>query len=315
MRRCVIFSNGIGDGVMALPALRRLGQAAYDILLLTDQEFIDRWRLELKHIRCVPLKFTRSDGRRYFDVPRALEAAQGRPYLISLSTWTSTSMASLATHFEHSVGHFPEFETYIPYNSEIHAIDNAFRLAGGDPRDLFDYSRPLRVHPAQARFSHNFWKCTHQNSCRILVHVETAPGKQPNPKWLARYLDCIAEQVYNHCFVVISAFEDTKAPPCIRCDLLCVSGMLFDQAVALIRDCDFFIGVDSCFLHVADFFRKPGAALFVSTSPLEYGWRFSSSGICISANYHDMSEASTPDVAANCTVRVLENTVNVRRKT
>jgi ADP-heptose:LPS heptosyltransferase len=42
----------------------------------------------------------------------------------------------------------------------------------------------------------------------------------------------------------------------------------------LVAECDLFIGVDSCFLHVADLFGVPGVGLFGPTSPQCWGFRF-----------------------------------------
>lgn len=45
-------------------------------------------------------------------------------------------------------------------------------------------------------------------------------------------------------------------------------------STALLRECDAFVGVDSYFLHAADFARVPSVGLFVSTNPAQWGLRF-----------------------------------------
>jgi ADP-heptose:LPS heptosyltransferase len=45
-------------------------------------------------------------------------------------------------------------------------------------------------------------------------------------------------------------------------------------ALALTQRGDFFIGVDSCYLHAADQCRVPRVGLFGPTSSFEFGFRF-----------------------------------------
>jgi ADP-heptose:LPS heptosyltransferase len=46
-------------------------------------------------------------------------------------------------------------------------------------------------------------------------------------------------------------------------------------ATQWVATCDAFVGIDSYFLHVADFARRPSVGIFVATSPAQWGFRFS----------------------------------------
>jgi ADP-heptose:LPS heptosyltransferase len=54
--------------------------------------------------------------------------------------------------------------------------------------------------------------------------------------------------------------------------VLLAYGNSLDASMALVAAADMFIGVDSCMLHVADFFRVPGVGLFGPTRASEFGF-------------------------------------------
>ena len=49
-------------------------------------------------------------------------------------------------------------------------------------------------------------------------------------------------------------------------------GNCLDVSMSLVSEADLFVGVDSCMLHVADFYRVPGVGLFGPTRASEFGF-------------------------------------------
>jgi hypothetical protein len=52
-------------------------------------------------------------------------------------------------------------------------------------------------------------------------------------------------------------------------------GLPIATSATLVGGSDLFVGIDSSMLHAADLFRVPGVGIFGSTSPHEWGFKFS----------------------------------------
>lgn len=291
LKICVIFSNGIGDGLMILPALRALcSDNKYQVLVLADGGFIDRVKLDIASAKFLELEFNREDQCRVFDVRKAAAAAASCDILISFATWTSKSMRELTLKLPNTIGHFDHFHSFIPYDSSIHACDNAFRFLSIDKGNIIDYAWGLKLPHMAVNFAKAFWSAFPKRLYRITVHIETLSNKQPDQDWLKIFMAVISREIPDHLFVFlgrrgiqgISLGKDAR--------FVEITDIPFLFSSAILRESDYFVGVDSCFLHLADLYRIPGCALFVSTMSWEYGWHFSQTGL----NFSTCSQGEEP---------------------
>jgi ADP-heptose:LPS heptosyltransferase len=285
--------NGIGDYVMSLPALRLLEQAApppLDIVCgecdaaMLYAEVRTRHRIQVTvrpglfaHEIALPQKIPAND----YDV------------FVSLATWQSEQIMTLAemTAAPIKLGFFSS-SNLRPEPQPRHDFDRLFSLAAPFRRGarLEQYAAPpqvLAAHPKSGK--------------RLVVHADTRREKM----WpIERYDSLLAQFAAMHPdveVVVLNVRDDDLQRTLRFANTRVVRTSLLD-AMALTASADFFVGVDSCMLHVADLCSIPGLALFGPTMPEQFGFRFSPGGRHIQANV---------DLASLTVDRVLESLVDV----
>ena len=174
-----------------------------------------------------------------------------------------------------SIGFFPEFQVALPLNYRKHTSDLAFDLpAYLDPSlRLEDFAAPPRF-PAEAGAIASRIRDLLSPSMRVLaVHPETAINKMWPPErfvadfdaFLAKHPEFVAMVISQGTQGLDGGRYGSRVIPC--------AGLPLAVAFHLVAQADLFLGVDSCMLHVADFFHVPGVALFGPTSSREFGFR------------------------------------------
>jgi hypothetical protein len=112
-----------------------------------------------------------------------------------------------------------------------------------------------------------------------IVHADTKAEKM----WCSgRFRDLIHGFVSAHreVFVLVVGSVDLALAygACAEHVASCVGLPLLDS-IALISQADFFVGVDSCLLHIADLFRIPSVGLFGSGDPRHWGFHMACGAI------------------------------------
>ncbi len=107
----------------------------------------------------------------------------------------------------------------------------------------------------------------------LAVHTETAPSKQWPLESFKRVLNAFLTR-HPEWLVLVLDLADRGLESIPRGkQVLAASGIAIPPAMALVGICDAFLGVDSCMLHAADFFRLPSVGLFGPTSEQRWGFR------------------------------------------
>jgi ADP-heptose:LPS heptosyltransferase len=258
-RPVALFLNGIGDHVIALPAVRALASAFKGNLALVCLEqardlFYSGLRLHKAHV---------IDERRY-DARALAERIQECDCFISFERTDNPSTRSLLALLQpaYSVGHLDGFERRVALQNRA-AADAAFEIAR-----LFDVSLHIEdftqsfVAPGglQALRAAVAGRLGYRPSI-LAIHCETASHKtwrtdsfaEAVATFLASRPDWIAVVVgrgSGGCFAARAGRRTFD---------LC--GLPLRRSMEVVADADLFVGIDSCMLHVAGISRVPSVAV------------------------------------------------------
>jgi ADP-heptose:LPS heptosyltransferase len=284
-----IFSMGIGDHLLALPAMRALTNLFDERLSLICQPgarevfFRD---LSLKQVHEIKVQHSfdsvRSEKgkplrRVRFNANSLVEQVNNRDLLISLNYWHSPSVDELLEKLSPvtTMGFFSQFKFQFSFYGK-HASDVAFSVPQSldSALRIENFAGPPSVLPAIQEWART-WRTRISGPTKVLgVHAETKPSKM----WpVDRFVETLDEFLGRHRDVIVLALgisdlgldkgkHGERVVPCDKLPLPCV--------IALMGQADFFLGIDSCLLHVADLFCIPGVGLFGPTKESDYGFRF-----------------------------------------
>jgi hypothetical protein len=269
---CVFFSNGVGDHVLCLPALRALGEILNGEFVLAypagPQGFIFD---DLKVDRIVQIPF--QSGATF--EPKVAASLIGQvDRFVSLTSWMSPSLSELISELRPtwSLGFFPEFHRQISLDFEIHSADLAFQI----PLDLTsglrleDFSAPIPLPEAAVRKAVDLRSMMGPGTRILAVHNETRQRKM----WDAKLFNSTIRAFLDSHPDVVALSIGMKPADFGHDRIIECNGILpLSQSFSLVAHADYFLGVDSCMLHVADFARVPSVGLFGPTNAQEFGFR------------------------------------------
>ena len=276
--------NGVGDHLIALPAVRALSTlmpGRLRLLCLPSARELFFSDLEFAAVHDVDLfesSADRSNDYRDYAVGPLATAVGDCDLFLSFERQSSPSTATLLRTLKpkESIGLLPEFGVEIPFSSATHASDLAFAI----PKQLApalrieDFVSPPQLPDAVSALARKLRADLPPNSILLAVHAETKPDKTWSSLKLAEVLDELLA-LHRHLIVVVVGV----APFAVevgrnRERLLCCHGVPLTVALSVIGACDLFLGIDSCMLHMADLCRVPSVGLFGPTEPIEFGFRF-----------------------------------------
>jgi ADP-heptose:LPS heptosyltransferase len=293
-RPVVFFANGLGDTLLALPALRALTKLFPERLtLLCDEGVHPALLTELDLMQVVESRMHRNvpDWTREFSFSDAAARVKECDLLISLAPWCSRSLEELMARLRPgtSVGFFDEFQVKVPLNFAQHAADLMFDIprAFDETLRLEDYAAPPVLDVKFRKIAESIRRSIPPGFRTLVVHADTGRTKmwpanrflQTLDAFLARHPNFIVLLVGTSPQPIDSGRYAEHAIPCY--------GLPLGASVTLTGMADLFLGVDSCMLHSADLHRVPAIGLFGASSPLEYGFRFTPASIVIEGESMD----------------------------
>ena len=304
-----IFTNGIGDTLMSLPALRALASLYPDRLtLLCDRESGPHFYSSLRLGALVPLPTRRNREesqwwKREIDIDAVLSPGVECDAFFSFNGGVSESQRTLLATLRPSVsmGFTHDFDLVVSPRSDLHHCDDLFQI----PRALRSslcleaFSHPPPLEAVEDRVTGELARALPQASRVLAVHPETHPAKSWSLSSFSTVLQAFLEQHPEFVAIVVGR---TELPPLIGQPgerLLSFTNLPLPLSCALVSRADLFFGIDSCMLHVADFSRVPGLALFgPASNPAKWGYRF---GI-----HHHLSAGSMNDLAPDGVLTALK---------
>jgi ADP-heptose:LPS heptosyltransferase len=280
-RRPVVFAynGGIGDRLCNLAALRALAALFPDRLALIcgkcDGNF---FYSDLKLRAVYELDFQACEVGFTFDAEALMPHLADCDLFLSINRWHTGSVSELLANLPdlESVGFFPQFTHHLTCDYDGHAMDMAFAVPHflNSALRLPDFSHPPAISKTASTIAQEF-KRRYAGWERVLfVHTDTKPEKRWPGERFEGVLDRFLQEFPEVCALIVDArgegirrglFPDRVLPLTLR----------LDACFALLRDCQLFLGIDSCHLHAADLFRVPGVGLFGPTSARRWGFKFS----------------------------------------
>lgn len=273
----VFFINGIGDNILNLPALRALAQI-FDgrlSLICSGREslhIID----ELPLRQVVKIRVEKTVKGREFDTKSVAKLSGNCDLFISLVPWRSPSLLQLLKELRPalSIGFFSNYDIEIPLDYNKHTAELAFDVVRlfNPSYCLQDFTAPP-LYRNEALVKAQSLISSLKPGTRILaVHADTLPEKM----WVAaRFIETL--DIFLGLHKDYSAFLVGGTPQGLDSGLfgdrvIPCYGLPLSISQSLVTKADYFLGVDSCMLHVADFAGVPGVGLFGPTRAEEFGF-------------------------------------------
>jgi ADP-heptose:LPS heptosyltransferase len=279
---CVVLMNGgIGDHLLALPAIRALVHLYPGRLKIVAHRAIAELFLgALAAERIIGVQtYTLGNSLDHrFDVEAAVQKIGGADVFISLSTGRSESMRQLRRRLAPrvTVGFFDDFDIVGDRPKGTHSTDWYFDLVRMlSPGLRFsDFTAAPELPEGALSEARRILGRVSDRSKLLIVHNETAPEKM----WPWERVAILMRQFLSAhpAYRIIVVGKDGNGARPLIADLskvIVVHDLQLATAVALVSEGDLFCGIDSAMLHFADFFRIPGVGLFGPTSPAEFGFR------------------------------------------
>ena len=133
--------------------------------------------------------------------------------------------------------------------------------------NINDFSQP--VMPSKITFDN---LSLDENFMIVSIHTDTKPDKMCSTDQFIELIEGIISSSENIIIVIlgIPKFDFSF----ISDRILQLNSTDFDVSWQLLNLSNYFIGVDSCFLHIADINKIPSIGLFGPTNESEWGFRF-----------------------------------------
>ena len=287
-RPAVFFLNGLGDQLMALPAMRALAVLFPDGMeLLLGEGMLSFFYRGLPFGE--PTRVWWSDfSKKTIDVDRSVRGASPADLFLCVSTWTTPTIVELAHKLgaRSTMGHSSLFDRVVPAAESEHMCDVYFSLPKMlSPELQFEnFAAPPCFSPAAETAAIRYMQKNVPPGMRVLfVHPETHASKMWNPQSFAWVLNRFLQARTDYIVLLASVYWYPMMLPRYPDRLVLVDEHL-ELVMTILRHCDLFLGIDSCFLHGADFYRIPGVGLFGPTQPSEWGFRLSTGSRCVYGN-------------------------------
>ena len=275
----VLYYNGIGDHLMTLPAVRAFSGALggrMTLVCLPIASEVFRGVGARRSLYIGPGTDCWKGGD--FDARKLAQRLQPCDLLVSLNRIFTASMAELLHLMRptRSVGLFPEFSVYFPFDQTRHSVDLAFDVARCvDPElELDDFSSPPELSAQSIKAAEYFRSLLPPGSRCLTVHADTSeekmwPAKQLSGMlndFLSEHQDFVVQLLGTHDLGIKHGIHASRIINC--------HGVPLSHSFAFVREADLFLGVDSALLHAADLFRIPSVGLFGPSDRRQFGFRF-----------------------------------------
>ncbi len=273
------FCNGYGDNFLNLPALRALSRLFEGRLTLVCRQGPDLFCFDDLTVNRKITLDARFNGNDYqFDAVAAAAEIGQCDLFLSLVPWTSQSLSNLLEALGGivSIGFFKNYTRSVRLDYDKPSADLAFDIVRSLRPDyqLQDFLEPLRYPTKRRQDVHEIFSLLEPGTRTLSVHTDTLAHKIWDENRWVELLDEFLDKHTNFVVLLVGRPErpvDTErwrnAGRVIPC-----YGLSLPSSCCLVAESDFFIGIDSCMLHVADMARVPGVGLFGPTNAKEFGF-------------------------------------------
>lgn len=216
----------------------------------------------------------------------------------SLSALADVPFISLSKNF----GHVPSI------GQDQNVVDYAFQMAELiDPEASVEKWSYMMPAPSLAsRRAEQIAGLLPRHRRLLAVHTLTRIDKRWTKDKFKSALELFLSKHEDFVALVIDRVDD-GLDECASGDrIFSLEGVDLETTVQLLGRCDVFVGIDSFFLHVADFLRKPSVGLFGSTNPNHWGFRF--------APHNHVVASRTVDIEVGAVVAAMDEMASLVKR-
>ncbi|MFP3833883.1 glycosyltransferase family 9 protein [Chryseobacterium sp. SIMBA_028] len=257
---------------------------------------------EFNFKKTIEIEFTNIGEERRFDPHALAEQIQKCDLFLYLNTWIYENdiqaLLNQLPHLKKSAGYYSCFTDQIAYSTRIHNFDLYFRMVHLFDKNLLikDFSYPPLLDENYKRIAPQVRKNKMTGIKYLAVHFDSEPEKSLKSNIYKEFLEKILDTYANICLVPIG-LDNIDLQEKYQHRILSFGQPLpFLIATAYLETADFFIGVDSCFLHISDLYAIPSIGIFGPTSEVEFGFRFNKKHLHLRSATKDLKDISTDNV-------------------
>lgn len=276
----VFFANGLGDTILALPALRALA-ALYGgrLTLVCD---VGGHKLLLSELRtrktvAVAMKRNVPDWTREFQVDHVVRRVEKCDFFVSLVPWHSGSLQRLFERLRprNSIGFFEQYGISVALDFCKHTADLSFDIPRRlDPSLRFeDYCAPPRLSRKSQQVAARVRALIPPRYRILVIHADTGSNKMWPAERFVQVLDTFLDRHSDFVVILVGGSPQSLDRGRHQDRIIPLYGLALDVSLRMVELADVFLGVDSSILHAADFFRIPSVGLFGDSNPNEFGFR------------------------------------------
>ena len=299
LRPALFFCNAFGDHLCARPTVLAL-QAYFGGRLgfighpyMAEHFYPDA---DFRFVHEIPF-VSRDDLTHGFELSDLRKVDDQFDALISLNPWDSPLVRELpdAIAPRPFIGLNFWYSDVSVLKADENIIDHTFKLAKLlNPQSSLDRFATLQPRaPLYVHRSRHIRDQLPTGKKVLCVHTETQAYKQWPLDKFRLLINTFLDRHDNYAVVVVDPTDNDLDVGPFSDRIFSFDQVDVDTATDVLAACDLFVGIDSYFMHVADFARVPTVAIFGETDPRLWGPRFAPHHICRAAK---ASEVSVQDV-------------------
>lgn len=291
--------NGLGDYILSMPSIRALFSLFQNITVISSKGAKDWFYYEFNYKSFVGIDVINSENEeKKIDVSNFKKKIPCDLF-ISLCSWHNESVDELIKLLQPNVTMglcFNSFDHPKYLKWEQHSCDLAFEIPLYLDKTLSikDFNKPLIFSPEYTKKAEEILSLLPRNKKKLVVHTETLSNKEWNNSKYITVINRFLEKNSDYIVLLIDINDRGLRAGSNLERIYPLNGFYFPTASEIIKRSNLFLGVDSCFMHVADICQIPGVVLFGPTKAKEWGYRFGGSAIHIEKE--DMNQITENEV-------------------
>lgn len=308
----LFFENGFGDCILNLPTIRAMAslfEGRLRFICNFDQQFLFNG---ITFQEVIPIRTWKDEKEEpQFNVNFVVKKIASCDCFISLVPWQSDSLIQLINKLnpDISFGFFENFDYQVDLNYKKHTSDLSFDFIKVFEPDweFLNYVSPLNFPPFAFEQIHQLLEVIPQKFKILSVHADTLVKKMWSIEKFKKVLEKVLDENQNLIAFLfgLTNFHLNKGINADR--ILPCFGLSIPTSMCGVAYSNYFLGIDSCMLHVADFCGIPSVGLFGPTSSSEFGFRIGPN-ITIQAN-GDMNKIDVETVIKAVNIILKKNDV------
>lgn len=282
----LIFNNGIGDHIINLPTIRALSEIFKNQLtFVCHHNYFELLYSDITFKRVVNIEFYVHNNNRTFSIHELLNKVNESDLIINLNPWQSPEIDKIIDFFSaKSIGFFENYDFQIIPDNKIHSANQTFEFA-----KLFDshlniskYSQVPFLPITSQQKADKILAVIPKKYKVLVIHADTSDIKMWSIEEFKKFINLFLQNFKNFVIVIVGTKEIGMSESSFFNDrLISMIGLPLAISISLVSKSDFFIGVDSCMLHIADIFKIPSIAIFMLPNFKEFGFRVNKSSIIL----------------------------------